>query len=259
MELRDPVSSASHLFAAAWAAYATLIMLRLTPVRSGRRPAVAVFGASMVFLYLASGVFHGVPYTRYENPEAFRFFQRVDQSAIFILIAGTNTPMIVVLLRGRWRRCCLLGMWVPTAVGVAGLWLLPKAPHEAIVVLGLAMGWVGLLPLVHYYRAVGRGAMNWVWTGGVLYSAGAVCELIEWPMVWEWPLRFGFHEVFHLFSVAANVTFFLFVVRYVIPFDATGREEITPDSTRERDESFRSLVHSNAASGLPEPTHPEKY
>ena len=218
MELRDPVSSASHLFAAAWAAYAALIMIRLTPVRSGRRPAVAVFGGSMVFLFLASGVFHGVPYTRTENPDPFRLFQRVDQTAIFVLIAGTNTPLIAVLLTGWWRRCCLASMWGTTAVGVAALWVLPKPPHEAVVVLGLVMGWIGLLPLVHYYRAVGGRAMNWVWAGGVLYSAGAVCELVEWPAVRAWPVRFGFHEVFHLFSVAANAAFFLFVVRHVIPF-----------------------------------------
>jgi hemolysin III len=166
-------------------------MLRLTPARSGRRPAVAVFGASMVFLYLSSGVFHGVPYTRTGNPDLFRFFQRVDQSAIFVLIAGTNTPMIVVLLTGGWRRYCLAGMWVPTIAGVVGLWLFSKPPHEALVILGLVMGWIGLLPLVHYYRAVGPRAMNWVWAGAVLYSIGAVCELVEWPAVREWPFRFG--------------------------------------------------------------------
>jgi hemolysin III len=69
-----------------------------------RRAAVAVFGASTVLLYLASGAFHGLPYTRDAHPAEFRFFQRLDQSAILLLIAGTNTPPLVILLGGRTRR-----------------------------------------------------------------------------------------------------------------------------------------------------------
>src|SRR5262245_22561410 len=98
MELRDPVSSASHLLTAVWAVFATLILLRLTPKDRRRQLSVAIFGTSMVLLYLASGTFHGLFYT---DPAEFRFFQRLDQSAIFLLIAGTNTPCLVVLLGGR--------------------------------------------------------------------------------------------------------------------------------------------------------------
>src|SRR5947199_789715 len=98
MVLRDPVSSASHLLTAAWAVYATLLLVRLTRPGDGRRLAVAVYGLSMVLLYLASGTFHGL---FYDSPEERRFFQKLDQSAIFLLIAGTTTPVLVTLLDGR--------------------------------------------------------------------------------------------------------------------------------------------------------------
>jgi hemolysin III len=215
VELRDPVCSASHLMTAAWAAYATLVLLRLTPREPARRQAVAVFGASTVLLYLASGAFHGVPYTRDTHPAEFRFFQTLDQSAILLLIAGTNTPPLVILLGGGWARWLLRVMWGLAAAGVAGLWLLPAAPHPALVAICLGMGWLGMLPLVRYYRAVGWRAMNWVWAGAGLYTAGALCELTGWPAVGEWPVRVGPHEVFHLLSAAASVAFFLFVARYV--------------------------------------------
>src|SRR5690242_17930902 len=124
MELRDPISSLTHLVTAVWAVYATLVLVRLTPDRPGRRLAVAVFGLSMVLLYAASGTFHGLPYTRAANPEEFRFFQKLDQSAIYLLIAGTNTPFIAVLLTGRRARVFLGLMWGLAAAGIACLWLL---------------------------------------------------------------------------------------------------------------------------------------
>ncbi|HEX4611982.1 MAG TPA: hemolysin III family protein [Urbifossiella sp.] len=218
MELRDPVSSASHLLTAVWAAYATLILIRLTPPRSAKRWSVVVFGLSMVLLYAASGTFHGVPYTRVDDPDAFRFFQKLDQSAILLLIAGTNTPILVVLLGGRKGIWFLRLMWGLAAVGVACLWVLPKAPHWALVAIYLAMGWLGVVPVVHYYRLLGWRAMNWMWAGAGFYTIGAVCELVEWPVLSEYPVRFGYHEVLHLCDTAASASFFVFVVRVVLPF-----------------------------------------
>ena len=190
----------------------------------------------MVALYLASGVFHGLPVTSSENPAEFRFFQRIDQSAIFVLIAGTNTPILTALLRGSWRWWCLRGMWGLAGAGAAALWLFPKPPHEAIVVICIGMGWLGLVPIVHYYRAIGWRAMNWVWAGRGLYMFGAICELTEWPQVITGdPVRVGFHEVLHLCSAVASVAFFLFVAWYVIPFrsaSATGGRSTSIPSCR---------------------------
>jgi hemolysin III len=219
MGLRDPVSSATHLLAAAWAAYATLVLIRLAPPGRGRRASAAVYGASMVLLYLASGVFHAVPFTLADSPTGFRLFQRADRSAIFLLIAGTNTPVIDALLTGRWRKWCLWGMWGIAAAGVASLWLLPQAPYALTVALYVTMGWLGGVPVVHYYRAVGWRAMNWVLLGGLLYTAGAACDLFQWPVLAVEPVRVGPHEVFHVAVVAASAAFFVFVARHVLLHD----------------------------------------
>jgi hemolysin III len=220
MELRDPISSASHLLTALWAAYATLILMRLA--RPGRRWPVAIFGLSMVFLYAASGVFHGVPYTRADNPDEFRFFQKIDQSAIYLLIAGTNTPCLAILLGGRWGRWFLRIMWTLALTGIACLWLLPKVPHEVTVGLYLGIGWFGLLPIRSYYRAIGWQAMNWMWLGAGLYTIGAIFELAEWPVISSGPLRFGYHEILHLFDSAASMAFFLFISRCVLSYEPTA-------------------------------------
>ena len=91
-----------------------------------------------------------------------------------------------------------------------------SAPHAAIVSFYLGLGWLTILPLPLYYRAVGWRAMNYVWIGAALYSLGAICELTRWPIIV--PGWFQYHEVLHICDTTASVTFFLFVVRYVIPY-----------------------------------------
>ncbi|MDB5310939.1 MAG: hemolysin-III related [Gemmataceae bacterium] len=223
-ELRDPVCSVSHLITAVWAAYATLILIRITPAKTAQRISVVVFGLSMVLLYLASGTFHGVPYTQTANPAEFRFFQLLDQSAIFLVIAGTNTPCLVILLGGERGKWYLKTMWLLAAAGIACLWVLPKPPHELIVAICLGMGWFGVVPGARYYRVVGWRAMNWVLLGAGAYTTGAVLELLEWPMLSTFPVRFGYHEIFHLCDTVGSLAFFLFITRHVIPYEKPEEE-----------------------------------
>jgi hemolysin III len=215
-ELRDPVSSASHLATAVWAVYATLLMLRLAP--PGRRLPLAVYGLSMVLLYLASGTFHGL---HFESSEERRFYQKLDQSAIFLLIAGSYTPMQAVLLAGAWRRRLLRAVWGLAVAGITALWLLPEAPHAVVVGLFLGVGWMGMLGIPGYARAVGWRAMNWVWLGAGLYTLGAVCELARWPVLI--PGWVHAHEVLHFCDTAATLAYFVFVARYVVPYRETER------------------------------------
>lgn len=226
MELRDPVSSATHLLTAVWAVYATLILWKLTCGGRSHRAAVTAYGLSMVLLYLASGTFHGVPYTRIDHPDEFRFFQKLDHTAIYLLIAGTNTPALVILVGGKLGRRFLAVMWGIAAVGIGCLWLLPKPAHALNVALYLGMGWLGIVPVFHYYRAVGWRAMCWVWLGAAFYTAGAVCELTRWPLISQYPVRVGFHEVMHLFDIGGSLAFFVFIVRHVV----THRKPTTGDA-----------------------------
>ena len=212
MMLRDPFSSMTHLLFALWAVFAVAILVRIA--HESRRPAIVVFGASMILLYLASGIFHAVPFTDKEAPSKFLFFKRIDQTAIFLLIAGTNTPMNVAFLRGRWRRRNLIGIWGFATVGITCLWIFANPPYEFIVGLFLAMGWLGFIPSIQYYRAVGWKGMNWALLGCLFYTTGAVLELVNWPVISRYPMRIAAHEIFHLFCMLASLSFFIFIARY---------------------------------------------
>jgi hemolysin III len=224
MDLRDPISSASHLITAVWAVFATLVMWRMSGGRPGRRGPLVVYGVSMVLLYLASGTFHGL---HYSTPEQRRVFQQLDQSAVYVLIAGTATPILSILLTGPWRKWFLRMIWALAFAGVACMWLLPKAPHELMVGLYLGLGWLTILPIPLLYKAVGWRAMNWIWVGAALFSAGAICELTKWPIISISP-RIGFHEVLHLCDSAGSLAFFLFVIRYVIPYQPRRPDDSAP-------------------------------
>lgn len=214
MLLRDPVSSLSHIFTAFWAVFATLVMLRLTVGGWKRRAAVVVYGTSMVLLFSASGVFHGL---FFESEEQRRFFQKLDQTAIYLLIAGTNTPIAAFLLRPKSRNRMLGIIWGLAFLGIVFQWFVPQAPHAAIVGVCMGLGLFGLVPMAAYYRAVGWRAMNWVLLGAGTYVLGGVCELCQWPVVV--PGWFSFHEFFHFCVTAANVCFFLFISRHVIGYE----------------------------------------
>lgn len=178
----------------------------------GRRWPFAVYGLSMVLLFSASGLYHGV---HFASPQERQFYERLDYSSIFLLIAGTNTPPMAVLLRGRWRAWCLGLMWAAALLGFVAIWLLPKPPMSLAVGLFLTLGWLGLAPVVHYYRAVGWRAMNGVWAGGACYTAGAVFELTRWPVIVPGWLQW--HELFHFCDTVAGLIFFWFVLRHVLP------------------------------------------
>lgn len=213
MDFHDPVSSLTHLFTAVCAIYATLIMLRLCRGHGGRRAAIAFYGLSMVLLYTASGLFHGMRYTG--HPELRPVFQKIDKSAIFLLIAGSYVPVFAYLMRGAWRVCCLVAMLGAAAAGIALMWLVPNLRHEWLVAIYAGMGVVGLVTVPKMIASRGTAGLGWI--GGVagFYLLGAAVEVLKWPV--PVPGWVGPHELLHVADMAGSFCMFVFVVRYVIP------------------------------------------
>jgi hemolysin III len=149
-------------------------------------------------------------------PTLIRYFQKLDHSAIYVLIAGTYTAVFAVLLNGR-RRVVLLGLvWGLAATGIACKWLLPWPPYWLGVGLYVGMGWVGVFPAYPLIRAVGLRGMGCALAGGILYTAGGICDAVQWPVLY--PGVVGSHEVLHLLDMGGTLTHVVFIVHYILPF-----------------------------------------
>jgi hemolysin III len=211
--LRQPVSAGTHLFWCLWAVYATGLLWRLCRGDRKRQLAVGCFGLSMVLLYAASGVYHTIPAGL---PRLIESFRRLDHSMIYVLIAGTYTPVYAVIFHGQQRVVLLSLVWSLAAAGIACKWLLPFPPYALGVALYIAMGWVGLISIVPLIRAIGLRGMGWALAGGVLYMIGGVCDALRWPVLY--PGVVGSHEVLHVLDMGGTFIHVFFIVRYILPF-----------------------------------------
>ena len=184
---------------------AGIVLIVLAPHGRAQIGAIA-FTASALLLFGVSAVYHGIFYSgRISN-----IFRRWDHANIFVLIAGTYTPCALILLNGAERIVLLSTIWGVAVVGMALRIFWPKAPRWLVVPFYLAMGWAALffLPgLLHGAVALGTGigiaVFVLICVGGALYSVGAVVYGFKKPN--PWPKWFGFHEVFHSFTVFAFV------------------------------------------------------
>ena len=179
VQLRDPVASLTHLFGFLAALYLAALLWRLARGDRGRQLGVGVFGLSMCLLYFASGTYHAIVRPQW----LIDFFQRLDHSAIYVLIAGTYTPIYLVLLPRPLRTRLLVLMWTLAGIGIVCKWLMPLGAYELSVGLYVGMGWAGLLSAVALVRAIGWRATGFGVLGGVFYTVGGICDALKWPVI----------------------------------------------------------------------------
>ncbi|VTR97728.1 PAQR family membrane homeostasis protein TrhA [Tuwongella immobilis] len=208
---RDPVSSGTHLFGAICGVVITLFMTRFT--RSSPRAwwTFLVYGLSMVILYSASASFHAVQ----GSPEKIRLFQRIDQSAIYLLIFGTCTPMILLTFRTIWGPIFLGMIGAVGLIGILANWLLPKPSYPILVSTYVVMGFLGAIGSGVYRRETSGRALWWLFGGAAAYLAGAIFDVLRWPtLVPGW---IHSHEILHICDLLGTWMHFVFLASYVWP------------------------------------------
>src|SRR5262245_29436332 len=199
-DLREPVSAWSHCAGLLLSLPGTLLLWRRsTGGRPAQRASLLVFGLSLASCYAASMLYHGlrIPSDR------LAAFDRLDRIGIFLLIAGSYTPLAWCLMRGRWRWGTLATVWSIAAVA-SGL-LAIDGPFPPLLTTGLylGMGWGSIACYAEVARVASHRALRPLVAGGLLYSVGAVLNLLRWPDLW--PGMFGPHELFHLFVLAGSL------------------------------------------------------
>jgi len=188
---------------------AALIILAKTPKAT---LAVAIYAVSLSALFGTSALYHRVNWSR---PNVRLWMRRLDHSMIFFLIAGTYTPFALLVLDGPLADAILAVVWIGAIAGaiVEMIWI--DHPKWVGALIYLALGWVAVAAFPELWSEMGVGGTLLVAVGGLLYTAGAVVYATQRPN--PSPTVFGYHEVFHLFVIAAAVAHFSAIAFYALP------------------------------------------
>ena len=200
-----------HAGAALVAAMGGAYLVVLSSADRPRQLSMLVYGAGLTALFAVSALYH----LRSWAPVHGAILRRIDHANIFVLIAATYTPIAFNVLSGWWRVGILGAVWGAALVGIAAAVAGVQLRRGVRAALYVAMGWIALAALGQVPATLPWTAVGLLIAGGVLYSAGAVLYARRWPD--PWPRIFGYHEVFHLLTIAAAVAFYVVVLVYVLP------------------------------------------
>lgn len=200
-----------HAGAAVVAALGGTYLLVLSSGDRPRQLSMLVYGASLTALFAVSAVYH----LRAWAPARSRVLRRLDHANIFVLIAATYTPIAFNVLSGWWRVGILSAVWGAALAGAGAAVAGVQLRRWTRAGLYVGMGWIALAALGQVAAALPWPAIGLLIAGGALYSAGALLYARRWPDVW--PRVFGYHEVFHLLTLAAATAFYVLVFVYVLP------------------------------------------
>ena len=211
--IREPGSALTHFIAMLLALCAAVPLLVRAAVHSGVKSltAMTVFMISMVLLYAASTIYHSVNC----SGRILRIFRKMDHMMIFVLIAGTYTPVCLLTLPKPSGLMLLAAVWGIALVGlfIKGFWI--TCPKWFSSVLYIAMGWSCLSVLGQLFSLLPLHAFLWLLAGGLIYTAGGIIYALRLPLFDARHPMFGLHEIFHLFVMAGSLCHFVFMFCYL--------------------------------------------
>lgn len=172
--------------------------------------AFSVYGASLITLFVSSTLHHGLD----RGPRFNEILRTLDYTSVFALIAGTVTPLVLVLFRSPFGWAVLGTVWGVAALGIVVRSVWRQLPKAVTNTLYIALGWMPTVLLAEG-TPLPFGALALMALGGLVYSVGFVVFVIERPN--PWPGVFGFHELWHLLVMIAAFLHFLLMHVYVLP------------------------------------------
>lgn len=211
--IKDPGSALTHFIAMIGAAAASVPLL----MKAAREPgsvhftAPLIFIASMVLLYAASTVYHTLDISEKTN----QLLRKLDHMMIFILIAGTYTPVCLIVLGNRSGYFLLALVWGIALAGmlVNALWI--NCPKWFSSLVYIALGWICLIAFRQIVLALPRAAFGWLLAGGLIYTAGGVIYALKLPLFNSRHRNFGSHEIFHLFVMGGSLCHYILMYAFV--------------------------------------------
>lgn len=211
--IREPGSAITHFIAMMLTVFAAAPLLVKSALSdtANTLPAMTIFILSMVLLYGASATYHSLNI----GGRALRIFRKVDHMMIFVLIAGSYTPVCLIVLGGRMGYTLFAVVW-----GIAIVGMLLKAcwvtcPKWFSSIIYIAMGWVCVFVFGPLWNTLPHNAFLWLLAGGIIYTIGGVIYALKLPLFNSRHTFFGSHEIFHLFVMGGSLCHFIFMYHYV--------------------------------------------
>lgn len=209
---REPVSGFTHLFGAIFSLIGLVALIHREFInRTGISTLVGVtiFGLSLIFLYTASTIYHLVV----SSDKVIKVLKKLDHSMIFILIAGTYTPICLIGLQSYLKWGLLIFIWTLSIIGIILKVKWIDCPKWVSSVLYVSLGWIAVFILSPLSKTVAPEVIYLLVLGGVLYTIGAVIYCIEKKGSKR---TFGAHEIFHIFVMLGSLAHYMCIFKYLI-------------------------------------------
>lgn len=211
---REPVNGFTHLFGAIVSFVGLIALLYKViiskPVTNLKITSVIIFGVSLIFLYTASSVYHLVN----SSDKVIKFLRKLDHSMIFVLIAGTYTPICLIVLEGSLRWGIFIAVWSMAVLGVLFKMVWFNMPRWLSTLFYILMGWFVVLFINPVSNTISIGGMTWLILGGIFYTVGGIIYALKWP---KFNFKFmGFHEIFHIFILLGSFSHYMCIFKYVL-------------------------------------------
>lgn len=211
--LRDPKSSLTHLIGGGLSIVALCMMLSKL-VLDGKTDmlfyiAVTMFGISMIMLYMTSGIYHAID-TKYRK--TVEVLRKLDHAMIYVLIAGSYTPVCLLVLPRPTGTIVLTSLWTIALIGILMKVFWINQPRIFSTLIYIMMGWIALFVIKDLYTYMNTNEFALLVLGGVFYTIGGAIYAIKKPNIRSW----SFHDIFHIFVMLGTLAHFLMVYLYMI-------------------------------------------
>ena len=213
LSIREPGSAITHFIGMVLALLAGFPLLtKASYYSSDCMAAMFIFIFSMILLYAASTVYHSVNL----SDKIIKVFRKIDHMMIFVLIAGSYTPVCILVLDRKTGYSLLTAVWTLAIAGIVvkGLWI--TCPKWFSSMIYIAMGWLCIFVFGPIVNNIPPAAFYWLLAGGVIYTAGGIIYALKLPIFNARHSVFGSHEIFHLFVMGGSFCHFIFMYQYVI-------------------------------------------
>ena len=213
--IKDPGSAITHFIGMLMAIFAAFPLL----IKAAHEPSriylisLAIYAVSLILLYAASTTYHTFDFSERVNT----ILKKIDHMMISVLIAGSYTPVCLLVLEGRMRIILLAVVWTLALTGILikAFWVF--CPKWVSSVLYIGMGWTCVLAFAQIFRNMPLAAFGWLLAGGIIYTVGGIIYALKLPIFNMKHKDFGSHEIFHLFVMGGSICHFIVMYGYLLP------------------------------------------